>query len=153
MTPKMLAPIWNISYFIDSMMTKIKQTLIVAMMVLPIGVAIIGAPAAMAQQKCGETDTAIIGEAVCGDVEKNGTGQNSGIWAILMLVLNILTAGVGIAAVGGIVYGAVLYSSAGDKQDQTKKAISIITNVVVGIIAYALMYLILNFLIPGGIFE
>lgn len=122
-------------------------------MVLPIGVAVVGAPVAMAQQKCGETDTAIIGEAVCGDVKKDGTGQNSGIWAILILVLNILTAGVGIAAVGGIVYGAVLYSSAGDKQDQTKKAISTITNVVVGIIAYALMYLILNFLIPGGIFN
>jgi hypothetical protein len=51
------------------------------------------------------------------------------------------------------VYGAVLYSSAGDKADQTKKAIEVIKNVVIGVIAYAFMYLILNFLIPGGIFS
>jgi hypothetical protein len=59
---------------------------------------------------------------------------------------------VGVLGVAGIVYGAVLYTTAADKAEQTKKAIGIITNVVIGIIAYALMYLVLNFLIPGGIF-
>lgn len=102
---------------------------------------------------CGGVETSIIGGDVCKSATDKGTGDKSAIWAILILVLNILTAGVGIAAVGGIVYGAILYSSAGDKQDQTKKAISVITNVVIGIIAYGFMYLILNFLIPGGIFS
>lgn len=102
--------------------------------------------------KCGDVETSIIGGDICKGASTDGGGKNSAIWAILILVLNILTAGVGIAAVGGIVYGAILYSSAGDKQDQTKKARGIITNTVVGLLAYALMYLILNFLIPGGIF-
>ena len=102
--------------------------------------------------ECGGVKTSIIGGDICKGATKDGSGKNSAIWAILILILNILTAGVGIAAVGGIVYGAVLYSSAGDKQDQTKKARGIITNTVVGLVAYGLMYLLLNFLIPGGIF-
>ena len=70
-----------------------------------------------------------------------------------MIVLNIMTAGIGILAVGGIVYGGILYASAGDKAEQTKKAIGVITNVVIGIAAYGLMYVLLNFLIPGGVFN
>lgn len=81
------------------------------------------------------------------------SAKDSAIWTLLLVILNIMTAGIGILAVGGIVYGSLLYASAGDKADQTKKAIEIITNVVIGIVAYGLMYLILNFLIPGGIFS
>ena len=75
---------------------------------------------------------------------------SQGIWGILLLAINILTAGIGIAAVGGIIYGAVLYTSAGGSADQIKKAKSIITNVIIGLISYALMYSVLNFFIPGG---
>jgi hypothetical protein len=150
----MLAPALNLSYFKGRMITKLKQILLFGSLVLSIGIVAAYSPTVFAaEQKCGDVDTSIIGEAVCGDVASDGTGRQSAIWAILILALNILTGGVGIAAVGGIVYGAVLYSSAGDKADQTKKAISIITNVVIGIIAYAMMYLVLNFLIPGGIFS
>jgi hypothetical protein len=70
-----------------------------------------------------------------------------------LLAINILTAGVGVAAVGGIVYGAVLYTSAGGSQEQVKKAVGIITNVVIGVVAYALMFSVLNFIIPGGLFN
>jgi hypothetical protein len=71
---------------------------------------------------------------------------------MLRIVLQIMTAGVGVAAVGGIVYAAVLYTSAGDAADQVKKAKTIITDVVIGLVAYALMFLLLNWLIPGGVF-
>lgn len=77
---------------------------------------------------------------------------NTGIWGVLLLAINILTAGVGIAAIGGVIYGSVLYTTAGGSQEQVKKAMGIITNVVIGVIAYALMFAGLNFLIPGGIF-
>jgi hypothetical protein len=103
---------------------------------------------------CGGTQTSIIGGPACSNVtDGSDSAQESGIWAVLLLVLNIMTAGVGILGVGGIVYGAIMYSSASDKAEQTKKAMGIITNVVIGLIAYGLMYLILNFLIPGGIFK
>lgn len=99
---------------------------------------------------CGGVPTAIIN---CGqDGSDNTNIKSSGIWGILLIVINILTAGIGIAAVGGIAYGSVLYASAGGSPDQVKKARGIITNVVIGIIAYALMYSLLNFIIPGGIF-
>lgn len=134
------------------MITTLKQTFLG----LTVAVAMIGGVASttpVAALTCGGVETSIIGGEACAGAKDNGTGDQSAVWAILILVLNILTAAVGVAAVGGIVYGAVLYSSAGDKADQTKKAISVITNVVIGIVAYAFMYLILNFLIPGGIFS
>jgi len=110
-------------------------------------------PASAADLECGKAKTSIIGGDICAGVKDGKNAEDSAIWKILLLVLNIMTAGVGILGVGGIVYGSIMYASAGDKADQTKKAIGIITNVVIGIVAYALMYLFLNFLIPGGIFS
>ena len=66
-------------------------------------------------------------------------------------ILKLLTIGVGIAAVGGLTYAGILYSSASGDVQQTAKAKSIITNVVVGILAYAVMSIVINFLVPGGV--
>jgi hypothetical protein len=86
--------------------------------------------------------------------EKNtGPVEDNGIWALLMMVVNILTAGVGIVAVAGIVYGSILYTTAEDKADQVQKAISIIRNVVIGLVLFALMWAGLNFIVPGGVFS
>lgn len=82
---------------------------------------------------------------------RNDLEQNA-VWGLLEMALTIMTAGVGILAVGGIVYGSILYASAAGNPEQVKKAMGIITNVVVGLIAFALMFSISNFLIPGGIF-
>lgn len=101
------------------------------------------------QSCCGGVETSIF---VC---EQDGTGtsiENTGVWGILLVGLNIMAAGVGVAALGGIVYGAILYISAGGSPDQVKKAIEVFTNVVIGIIAFAGMYALLNFLVPGGLF-
>lgn len=112
---------------------------------------LIVAPETYAQQKCGGVDTAVIACTQPGG--DNVPIDQSGTWGLLLLILNIMTAGVGILAVGGIAYGAVLYASAGDKAEQTKKAITIITNVVIGIVAYGLMYALLQYLVPGGVFN
>jgi hypothetical protein len=69
------------------------------------------------------------------------------------MAMNILTAGVGILAVGGIAYGAALYASSADKPEQAKQGMTFIKNVVTGLVAYGLMFILLNFLIPGGIFK
>lgn len=99
--------------------------------------------------ECGGVTTSII------DCPQPGgnTVENSGIWGILLVAINILTAGVGIAAVGGIVYASIMYTSAGGNQEQVKKAMTVITNIVIGIIAYAGMYTLLNFIVPGGVFQ
>lgn len=93
-------------------------------------------------------DTAIVS---CKSVTVAGKTDN-GIWSLLLTAINILSAGVGVAAIGGIVYGSILYTSAGGSADQTKKAIEVIRNVIIGLIAYALMFAVLNFIIPGGLF-
>lgn len=130
---------------------KIKQTVLTlaCAAVAGFGVSAFMTSPAFAGQ-CGEVQTSII---TCSANNNSTNVTDNAIWKILLLVLNIMTAGVGILAVAGIVYGSILYTSAGDRADQTKKAIGVITNVVIGVIAYALMYLVLNFLIPGGIFS
>ena len=105
---------------------------------------------ALAQTQCGGVQTSVIG---CGQTGGSDAPiANTGVWGVLLLAINILTGLVGLAAVIGVVYGAILYTSAGGNQEQVKKAMGIITNVVIGVITYALMYSISNFLIPGGIF-
>jgi hypothetical protein len=81
------------------------------------------------------------------------TTEDTGIWGLLLLAINIMTAGVGIAALGGIIFGSIMYMTAGGSPERTKKANIFLSNVVLGIIVYALMYAFLNFLIPGGLFS
>ncbi len=99
--------------------------------------------------ECASVDTTII---QC-DSKKSGDTQESGIWSLLLIMINILTAGVGVMAVAGFIYAAVLWSTAEDKADQLNKAKSILTNTCIGLIAFALMYSLLQFLVPGGIFN
>ena len=96
---------------------------------------------------CGGANVAIL---ACGE-GAGSTTKDNGVWALLVLTLQILTAAVGIVAVGGIAYGAALYASAGDKPDQAKQGMEYIRNVIIGLVAYGLMFILLNFLIPGGI--
>ena len=98
---------------------------------------------------CG-ADTAIL-KCDNVDVSKDGV-ENSGVWSLLLTAINILTAGIGLAVVGGIIYASILYTTAGGNAEQTKKALEFIRNVVIGLLAYALMFAILNFIIPGGLF-
>ena len=98
---------------------------------------------------CAGVETAFI---KC-DAKNSGSTEDNGIWALLLMVVNIMTAGVGILAVAGIVYGAVLYTTAEDKADQVKKATDIITNVVIGLLLFSLMWAGLNFVVPGGVFQ
>jgi len=129
---------------------KLKQKINITFLSLISIFAIASVPLTVDAAKCGGTDTSIISCSQDNSDKKDIT--DNGIWGLLLLVLNILTAGIGVVAVGGIVYGSILYASAGDRADQVKKAISVIMNVVIGLVAYIAMYAILQFLIPGGIF-
>ncbi len=133
---------------------KIKQTmrtlLVAGIFVLPLVSIFI--PVASVGATCGGVPTAII---TCTEGDGTGSGgvQDTGIWGILMIVINILLGGVAVLALAGIVYGAVLYTSAGGNPEQVKKAMGVFTNVVIGIVAFAGMWVLLNFLVPGGVFE
>jgi len=100
-------------------------------------------------ESCGGVRTAILS---CSGSKEATDVEGTGIWAILILVLNIMTGMVALAAVGGIAYAAILYASAEDKSAQVQQAKEKIFGVVMGLVLFAGMYAILQFLIPGGIF-
>jgi hypothetical protein len=85
------------------------------------------------------------------DAANDTTG--SPVVAILVIVIRILTAVIGVVAVGGLVYAGILYASASGDSSQINKAKEIIRNIVIGLIAFALMAGALNWLIPGGLFS
>lgn len=78
--------------------------------------------------------------------------DGEGIYKLLDLVLTIMTYGVGVLGTLGIVISGIQYATAGDNEGQTVKAKSRIFNVVIGLLLWAAMYAILQFLIPGGAF-
>lgn len=98
--------------------------------------------------KCGVLPSSLCKAATKGDKDKI---EDTGVWQLLKLVVTIMTAGAGILAIGGIVYGSVMYTTAGGNQEQVKKARGILTNVVIGIVAFAAMWALLQWLLPGGV--
>ena len=91
---------------------------------------------------------------LCTDVDKEaGTIGETSIWRLLRFIITVLTAGAGILAVCGIIYGAVMYASAGGNQDQVKKARTILRDVVIGVVLFASMLALLQWLVPGGVLE
>ncbi|MDO4684866.1 MAG: hypothetical protein Q4B06_04165 [Candidatus Saccharibacteria bacterium] len=131
-------------------LTRTKRTLrhfLVAALIATGFSAVITTTQTFAEEKsCGGVKTAVIS---CKSSEDDTTGE--GIFEILKIVIRVMVVGVGIVAVGGIGYGAVLYASAQDSAAQIQQARTIIRNVVIGLIAFALMTVFLNFIIPGGV--
>lgn len=107
--------------------------------------------AAVASQPAYALDCSILPKSICNNAD-NKDENNSGIMLILKWVLTIMTGLVGVAAVGGVIYAGILYTSASDDAAQVKKAKQIIIDVVIGIVAYGLMFIVLNWIIPGGVF-
>ena len=95
----------------------------------------------------GQVYTTILGGGGCQDAGTSGEG----IFSILGLILNILTYGVGIAGVLGIVISGIQYLTARDNEQQVAKAKSRIINIIIGLAIYAVMWGFLQWIIPGGI--
>ena len=92
----------------------------------------------------------VLPNSVCSKAD-DGSVSSGGVFELLKWVLRIMTGLVGIAAVGGLVWAGMLYGSASSSNEQVKHAKTIITDVVVGLVAYALMFIVVNWLIPGGV--
>jgi hypothetical protein len=128
---------------------KIKQKLVAFAILLGISGATLSLVSVQTSADCGGVATSIIS---C-DQKAGGTkAEDTGAWGIVTFVIKILTGGIGVLAIAGIIYGAILYVTSEGSPEGVKKAIEVFRNVVIGIIAYALMFAVLNFIIPGGIF-
>lgn len=75
------------------------------------------------------------------------------IFFYLRAFLIFIAGGVGLAVTGGIVGGSYLYISARGNAGQAQKGQDMIVNSVIGLLLFIFMYAILQFLIPGGIFQ
>ena len=75
-------------------------------------------------------------------------GNGSSITHILELVVNILTIGVGILGVIGITIVGVQYLTAGGNEEKTRKAKRRMFEIIIGLVAYVLIYALLNWLVP-----
>lgn len=84
-------------------------------------------------------------------VETSVLPDNWGIDEILKLVLNIVVYGLGAAAVLGVVIAGILYMTARDNEQQVATAKRRLYEIVVGLIAWAVMYAVLQWLLPGGL--
>ena len=141
----------KLSYFIESMKIKQKiQMLLVAIASFGGLVALTPVTVAAVNNTCG-VSTSIITCPADTDNSSKDTSKNA-IFQLLIIAIKILTGGVGVVAIAGIVYGSILYTTAGGSPEKVKKAIEVFRNVVIGIVAYALMFGFLNFIIPGGVF-
>lgn len=76
-------------------------------------------------------------------------GDGSEVKRILQIVVDVLTIGVGILGVVGITISGVQYLTAGGSEEKTRKAKRRLFEIVIGLVAYVLIYAGLSFLIPG----
>lgn len=131
----------------------IKQTIrnLVLGGLLLIPVVAVVTPVAVNAAQCGGVQTAIIS---CEQDNKDASEvEDTGLWGVLILTINVMTAGVGVLAIVGFLYGGYLYITSGGSPEQVKKARVVFTNVVIGVIAFGGMFALLNFIVPGGIFN
>lgn len=71
------------------------------------------------------------------------------IMGLLMLIVRILVYGLGIAATLGVVIAGIMYLTARDSEQQVATAKKRLVDVAIGLVAWALMYAVLSWLIPG----
>lgn len=96
-------------------------------------------------------DPNIVDTTFFGNLQDDGKG--CGVYTIINLVINILTWGIGIAAILGIAISGILYLTAKGNQEQVVKSKRRIVEIVIGLAAYAVLYVALGFLLPGGNFN
>ena len=93
--------------------------------------------------KCAGAETSLIS---CGE-------DKDGVEYLLALVINVLSGLVGALAVLGMVFSGYQYMTSAGDPSKMAKAKSRIVQIVIGLIVLAVMWAVLNWLVPGGIFN
>jgi hypothetical protein len=99
----------------------------------------------------------------CGDVQTSidfdstsklcSAAGASPITAIILWAINLMSIGVGIAVVIGIILGGIAYSMSDGDASKAKEGQGIIVNAIIGLFLFIFLYGAANFLIPGGLFK
>lgn len=80
-----------------------------------------------------------------------GNGDNP-MMGTVATILGWLAAGLSIVVLMAIVYGAIIYLTAGADKSKVENGKKIIRNAIIALIGFFFMYSLLNFLVPGGMF-
>jgi hypothetical protein len=78
------------------------------------------------------------------------TENGCGLFMIINIVLTVITAGVTVLGILGIIISSIMYASARDNEDQVAKAKKRIMEVIIGLALWVFLYIIIQFLLPGG---
>ena len=116
-------------------------------MALGVLVLVLGALAMSGQvfaAECGKTSTIIID---CG----SSSGEDS-ICHVLNLVVRIMTTGIGILAILGIIVVGIQYLTSSDNEEKLRKSKRRLLELVIGVVIYVLAGALLQWLLPGGTF-
>lgn len=105
-------------------------------------------PAVSFAASCGKDKD---GKPIQTSINYGCSGTGDGITQIALVAINFLAIGVGIAVVGGIVFGGIRYASANGNAQQAQQGVMVIINAIIGLILFIFMYAIINFLVPGGL--
>lgn len=89
-----------------------------------------------------------IGTTKCLD---NNSANGGVIFAYLRIIIAFLSGAVGLVVVMMLVIGGIRYITSAGDPGQIKAAKNQVTNALTGLVLFALMFAILNFLIPGHI--
>jgi hypothetical protein len=85
--------------------------------------------------------------------QKALVSSNNPIIRDLNTIVDFLSGLVGIVVVGVIILGGIQYSMAGDSPDAVGKAKQRITNGLIALVGFLLIFSFLQWIIPGGIFN
>lgn len=78
--------------------------------------------------------------------------QQNQIVQDLQMIINFLSAGVGVVIIAMIITGGIQYSMAGDNAQAVNAAKQRITNALIALLAFIFLFAFVQWLIPGGIF-
>lgn len=80
-----------------------------------------------------------------------GGGDCTNTRELITLGFRLLAGIVGIAVVGGITWGGILYTTSNGNASKAQQGITTIVNSVIGLLLFIFLFALANFLVPGGV--
>ena len=86
-------------------------------------------------------------------LKNDPTGSVSKVMQDVTLIINILSASVLVIGTIMIIVAGIMYTTSNADPQKVQNAKRMITNIIVGLVAYFFLWAVLQWLVPGGIFS